>query len=682
MGNKQKSVHKSKERKHALTQGGYAICSPEIQFQQQGDFFFSILDSLDLIIVVVDVSTHRILYANTYAKKLFGAVENGTCWKTLRSGMSGPCPTCVRIPRKGAGRTARADMGCEVEYTSSGKRYAVHEQDVASPDGRKLRLHFLTDITFRKRRGSDFSGSGEKYRTIADYTYDWECWVNEKRQFEYVSPSCERITGYRAEEFVNDPDLFYNIIHPEDKVDFMRHRKDLFTADQYGNLDFRIIRKTGEERWISHYCQPVYNRNGDFRGRRSSNRDITERKEAETRTKLNEQRLRVLVQLYEKKELLVKEICDFVLDSSLPLTSSSIGFMGFMNEDESIMTIHAWSKTVMQECAIHQKPMVFTVSDAGMWDEAVRQRRPVIINDFSLPSFLKRGTPKGHVEITRFMAVPLLVENRVAAVLAVGNKGSAYNKDDVGQVNLLLEGMWQIIRRKKAEDEVFRQSAKIRHFANAVAHDLKSPALAVHGFARMLREKYGNVLDGKGQLYCDQIIRNAEQISLLAEDINTYISTRENTSDFETLQLQELWDSVKQEFSLQLQKRKVSWLEQQVEPVELKCNRTGLLRIFRNLVENAFKYGGDKLTAIALGYEQSQTHHILRVENDGEMILPEDGEIIFEEFARKAGNSHVWGTGLGLAIVMQIAQKHKGTSWLESNEQGKPVFCISLSRSL
>lgn len=667
---------------HTLTQDGYAPCSPEIQFQHQGDFFFSILDLLDAIIFVVDASSYRILYANTYAEKFFGEVENVTCWKAFCPGMTEPCPACALISKKAVDKTIRSGMDSEVKNNRTGKWYEIHEQDVALPDGRNFRLHFLRDITFRKRRGSEFTGSDEKYRTIADYTYDWECWVNEKRQFEYVSPSCERITGYRAEEFANDPDLLYKIIHPDDKVEFMRHRKKLFTADQSGNLDFRIIRKTGEERWISHYCQPVYDRNGDFRGRRSSNRDITERKEEETRTKLNEQRLRALVQLYEKKELPAKEICDFVLDSSLPLTASSIGFMGFLNDDESLMTIHAWSKSVMQGCAIHQKSMVFNVSEAGMWGEAVRQRKPIIINDFSLPSFMKRGTPKGHVEIKRFMAVPLLVENRVAAVLALGNKGSAYTSDDVGQVNLLLEGMWQIIRRKKAEEEVFRQSEKIRHFANAVAHDLKNPALAVHGFARMLRKKYGDVLDEQGQVYCDLIISNAEQVSLLAEDINTYISARENTRDFESIQLQELWESVRQEFSLQLQKRNVSWLEQQVEPVELKCNKTGLIRIFRNLVENAFKYGGDDLTEIALGYEQSKTHHILRVENDGEMILPEDGQVIFEEFARKANKPHVCGTGLGLAIVMQIAQKHQGTSWLESNEQGKPVFYISLSRSL
>ena len=103
-------------------------------------------------------------------------------------------------------------------------------------------------------------------------------------------------------------------------------------------------------------------------------------------------RLTALLTLYEMQELPIKEVCDFVLESSLPLTGSSIGFMGFLNDDESQMTIHSWSKSVMSLCKIHEKPIVFNIAEAGAWGEAVRKRCTVIINDYQVFSSKEGGS--------------------------------------------------------------------------------------------------------------------------------------------------------------------------------------------------------------------------------------------------------------------------------------------------
>ena len=390
----------------------------------------------------------------------------------------------------------------------------------------------------------------------------------------------------------------------------------------------------------------------------------------------------ILLKLYEKKELPEPEVCDFVLESSLPITASTIGFFGFLNNDESVMTVHAWSKNVMTECATHPEPIDFNIHNAGIWGEAVRKRRPVVVNDFTAPSPLKKGTPEGHVAIRRFLAVPLLYDGKVVAVLAVGNKTRDYDDSDIEQVLLLLEGLWQILLRRRAEEELTRTYEKINHFANAIAHDLKSPAIAAHGFAKMLREKYGDVLDDKGIRYCDQIMKCSEQISHLAADINTYISSRDSAWDFETIELHELWDTIRQEFVTQLQRQKVQWLEPEIGTVAIRGNKMGLLRVLRNLIDNALKYGGDGLSEITMGYELSPYYHILKVQNNGEVIKPEDVHDIFLEFKRKSHNTKIYGTGLGLSIVMEIAKKHKGSSWLSSSVDGKTIFCVSISRSL
>ncbi len=122
--------------------------------------------------------------------------------------------------------------------------------------------------------------SEARYRIVADYAYDWEYWVDAQGNFLYVSPSCERITGYSAEEFMADTDLMNRIIHPDDRNEMVDHYHNVknIVPDVMEARDFRIIHRGGETRWIGHVCQPVYDKNGQPSGRRGSNRDITERK--------------------------------------------------------------------------------------------------------------------------------------------------------------------------------------------------------------------------------------------------------------------------------------------------------------------------------------------------------------------------------------------------------------------
>ncbi|MBU3936270.1 MAG: PAS domain-containing protein, partial [Proteobacteria bacterium] len=125
----------------------------------------------------------------------------------------------------------------------------------------------------------------EKFRTVAEFTYDWESWLGPEGYYLYTSPSCERLTGFTAQEFYADPGLLLSIIHPEDKDLFRSHLRDETDSNHICEMDFRIITKSGEEKWIAHNCRPVFSDNGEQLGRRASNRDITKRIMAELRLK-------------------------------------------------------------------------------------------------------------------------------------------------------------------------------------------------------------------------------------------------------------------------------------------------------------------------------------------------------------------------------------------------------------
>ncbi len=136
------------------------------------------------------------------------------------------------------------------------------------------------DITERKKAEEALRQSEVKLRTVADFAYDLEYWIAPDGTMLYMSPSCVKFTGYTPEEFINNSKLFSNIIHPDDKALVGSHFESI-TEEERHEVDFRIITRDGETRWISHACQPVFDGAGKWLGRRSSNRDITERKSME-----------------------------------------------------------------------------------------------------------------------------------------------------------------------------------------------------------------------------------------------------------------------------------------------------------------------------------------------------------------------------------------------------------------
>ena len=179
-----------------------------------------------------------------------------------------------------------------------------------------------------------------------------------------------------------------------------------------------------------------------------------DRRRAEESLRLEQSRLEGLLQLSHMTEASLQEITHFALEEAVRLTQSKIGYLAFTTEDESVLTMHAWSKTAMQQCAIIDKPIVYPVATTGLWGEAVRQRRAVITNDYPAPSPLKKGYPAGHVPVARHMNVPIFEGQQIVAVIGVGNKEQPYDESDVRQLTLLGQGMWRLIQRRNVQEEL------------------------------------------------------------------------------------------------------------------------------------------------------------------------------------------------------------------------------------
>jgi PAS domain S-box-containing protein len=198
-----------------------------------------------------------------------------------------------------------------------------------------------------------------------------------------------------------------------------------------------------------------------------------ERARMEKAFRLDESRLEALLKLNQLTGASAQEIINFALEEAVALTESRIGYLAFMNEDESVLTMHAWSKTAMAECAIVDKPIVYPIETTGLWGEAVRQRQPVITNNYAASNPLKKGHPDGHVPVLRHMNIPVFDGDLIVAVAGVGNKPEDYDESDVRQLDLLMEGMWRLLQRIRTEEELRDHREHLEELVEKRAADLR-----------------------------------------------------------------------------------------------------------------------------------------------------------------------------------------------------------------
>ena len=236
-------------------------------------------------------------------------------------------------------------------------------------------------------------------------------------------------------------------------------------------------------------------------------------------------------------------------------------------------------------------------------------------------------------------------------------------------------------KRKVAEEKVIESAEKIKLFSYSISHDLKSPAIGIHGLALLLLKQSENLLDEKCQRTCKQIIQTSALIEELVTHINTFISTREAPLSLEMVPMADVMEVIRDEVSERLKAEGVKLTQPDHLP-EIKADRLSMIRVIRNLVDNALKYGGKNLSRIVFDLSENETHHIFSVADDGAGLKEEDLEGIFDAFKRKKSARGIQGTGLGLAIVKEIMKRHGGDAWAEPGTAQGVTFYLSVSKTL
>ena len=261
------------------------------------------------------------------------------------------------------------------------------------------------------------------------------------------------LLGYREEELIgSSARIFYHSDEEFERVGKIKHEEiDLHGT---GSIETKFVRKDGTLLDIFLRTSVLAS---DLNKLVFTVTDITNRKKRERQLKLNEERLESALKLSSMESYKQEEIIEYALEEAVRLTGSKIGYIHFVEEPGADLSnvqlsLFMWSSGVHKNCTA-EKAVHYPLTEAGCWADCIRTRKPVVHNDYQklTSEHGKKGLPEGHINLIRHMSIPVMEEGNVVAAAGVGNKETNYNKSDIRQLNLFMNSMWDIVKRKQAE---------------------------------------------------------------------------------------------------------------------------------------------------------------------------------------------------------------------------------------
>ncbi len=410
--------------------------------------------------------------------------------------------------------------------------------------------------------------------------------------------------------------------------------------------------------------------------------DYAQRKQTDNVLLLNALRMQSLLQLNQMTASSLQQITDYALEESVKLTQSKIGYLAFLNEDESILTMYSWSKSAMAECMIKDKPFVYPIVSTGLWGEAVRQRKPIITNDYHPGNPLVKGTPPGHVHLVRHMNVPIFSGAKIVIVAGVGNKVDDYDESDVQQLTLLMEALWHLLERKRATEEVEKYQDHLEEiveertkalidanqkllaldrlkslFIASMSHELRTPLNSIIGFTGILLQGMAGPLNDEQLKQLGMVSKSSKHLLELINDVIDVSKIEAGKIDLAigTFDLSKLLTEICSVFVVTAAERGIKLVLIDPGQTTLASDERRVRQIVMNLVSNAIKYSNHGTVKIALSKQASQVK--ITVSDDGMGIREQDMPRLFSQFGRiiVEGEELREGTGLGLYLSQKLA---------------------------
>ena len=481
--------------------------------------------------------------------------------------------------------------------------------------------------------------SEARYKTVAEHANDWVYWISPEGNYFFMSPSCESITGYSIAEFCENPELMDSIVHPDDRPLISLSIPNELTYGHHKGVDFRIITKKGEERWINHICQPIYDEKGQLQGTRASNRDITERKRVEKG-----------------------------LQSILDTTNE--GFIQFDNDYRVRRVNPAMCRIIgMKESELLGRSFfeLLDRSEKTDLEQQLQQREQGKTGVYEI-AFTK---PDGSKTYCQFNTTPIYDNGGVKS----GSFAMVTDQTSRKELEMALRGA-----KKQAESA---NQAKSQFLAN-MSHEIRTPLNSIVGFSQILTKLSRKLeLPEDFRHYLENIQTSGENLSELINNILdlSKIEAGKMSLTMEDINLKLLVQGIFHVTrALALEKNVQLTYELDPELPELiVSDRTRLHQILMNLLNNALKFtpSGKKVTLAVL---RTQNDVVIKVIDEGIGIPESRKQMIFKAFEQVDDSMTrlYGGTGLGLTIVKRAVELMNGSVQLRSEEGKGSEFVITI----
>ncbi len=330
---------------------------------------------------------------------------------------------------------------------------------ISTENGYRL-ASIVTDVTQAHKDQRALQESEKRFRELAESLPQIIFEADLQGKLIYVNSLAFEVFGYEEKDFEKGLTAF-DMIVPEELDKAKLNFTNLIKSGK-SKTEYTGIRKNGE-RFPFQITSVTIEEGGVLKGIRGTIIDLSEDKKIEKQKELDKIRLETLINLGRiSSSSTINQLTDYALENAVKITESKIGYLAFLNESEDVLTMYSWSKEALKECDIVDRTLIYPLESTGLWGEAVRQRRIIITNNYDEENQFKKGLPVGHVKILRHLNVPVFDGNKIVMLAGVGNKVDEYSERDAEQLISLMEGLWQIIKRKKAELLLKEEENKFR----------------------------------------------------------------------------------------------------------------------------------------------------------------------------------------------------------------------------
>lgn len=493
----------------------------------------------------------------------------------------------------------------------------------------------------------------------------------------------EQLTGRQESEMLGAPlEALFPQGQVESSMDLIRRTQ---SGERWETVEIQILHVDGSIRTVLWNSATLFEADGVTPlATIAQGQDITDRKRSE---RMIESRLQLIDYAADHS---LEDLLRKTLDLASEMTGSTIGFYHSFNSDQNTIFLQAWStRTEREYCKAEGKGSHYPLDSAGVWADSARLKQPIIHNDYaSLEG--RRGLPEGHAELLREMVAPVIREDRVVAILGLGNKPRVYTAADMEVLQYFADISWEITERKRAEeqlanyaehlavevnertrelrdaqDQLVRQEklATLGQLAGSIGHELRNPLGVILNAVYFLKLAQPDATD-KVREYLSIIENEARASDKIVTDLLDF--TRLKSLDREAVHVQEIIRETFERFPVPPTVDMDIQIPDDLPRVFVDSQQ--MVQVLRNLTVNACQAMTSKmitnLTSLGIPSRGLLTITaslqdggvLLSVRDTGVGIPPENLSKLFEPlFTTKTK-----GIGLGLAVSKKLIEANGG----------------------